>query len=74
MLRSQGRRLRVLFRGLVFPDSDWVRQVCSIGRTASSFDVLPVHAYPETWLPADVTVERYAQSLSNFVADADREC
>jgi hypothetical protein len=68
------RRVPVLLGGLVFPDSDWIEQLCGIRGVPQAFDVLPVHAYPETWTPPDVTVESYAQSIGAFVPDADAAC
>lgn len=64
----------ILFGGLVFPDVDWIESVCRARGAAASFDVLPFHAYPETWTPPDVTVETYLGGLSAFVDAADRTC
>ena len=70
------RRFEILTGGLVFPDLDWVEDVCSTPRTSAAFDVLPIHAYPETWTPAGVTVENYLGSgfAGSFVPGADRAC
>ena len=65
---------RVLFGGLVFPDAEWVEAVCSAEGVKGSFDVLPFHAYPETWTPEDVTAENYVGGLDAFVEVADRRC
>jgi len=67
-------RVPIVLGGLVFPDSAWVRNVCAVSGAAASFSVLPIHAYPETWLPPDVTVESYASSIAPFVRDADAAC
>lgn len=64
---------RVLFGGLVFPDTEWMEEVCS-APGARNFDVLPIHAYPETWTPPDVTVETYLRGLGAFADVADRAC
>ena len=65
---------RVLFGGLVFPDAEWVEAVCGARDTRGTFDVLPFHAYPETWTPANVTAENYLGGLDTFLTVADRSC
>jgi polysaccharide biosynthesis protein PslG len=81
VLRAGSRALRaahpgaaVLFGGLVFPDADWVEAVCGVAGAGAAFDILPFHAYPETWTPPGVTVENYLDGLNGFVAAADRAC
>jgi len=66
---------RVLLGGMVWPDVEWLETACAGGPPAP-FDVLPFHAYPETWTPDSVTVERYlgGRFAEGFVADADRLC
>ena len=64
----------LIFGGLVFPDVEWVEAVCDVSGAARAFSVLPFHAYPETWTPADVTVENYLGGLKGFVSAADRAC
>lgn len=64
----------VLFGGLVFPDTEWVEAVCGVPGVGKAFTVLPVHAYPETWTPKEVTVENYLGGLAAFVSAADRAC
>jgi hypothetical protein len=63
VLRSGARAIRradpdaqVLLGGLVWPDAEWLEPACDGG---APFDVVPVHAYPETWTPDSVTVENY---------------
>ena len=73
-IRSANPAARVLFGGLVFPDTDWIEAVCSTERAGRSFAVLPFHAYPETWTPANVTVENYLGGLADFVETADGTC
>lgn len=72
-IRSANPRSRILFGGLVFPDAEWVEAVCAAG-PARAFDVLPVHAYPETWTPPGVTAENYLDGLGAFAQAADRAC
>jgi polysaccharide biosynthesis protein PslG len=64
---------RVLLGGMVWPDLEWLETACAGG---APFDVLPFHAYPETWTPDSVTVERYLgdRFAEGFVAPADRTC
>ena len=73
-IRSRDADAAVLFGGLVFPDVEWVEAVCGVPGAAAAFSVLPVHAYPETWTPAEVTVENYLGGLGAFVTAADRAC
>jgi hypothetical protein len=63
----------VVLGGMVWPDLGWLETACAGG---APFDVLPFHAYPETWTPDSVTVENYLGSdfARWFVAEADREC
>jgi hypothetical protein len=66
----------LLAGGLVFPDSAWIEELCGSERASDAFDVLPVHAYPETWTPPDVTVENYLGDhfRQEFVPALDRSC
>jgi polysaccharide biosynthesis protein PslG len=79
-LRSGGRAIKagaalpVIFGGLVFPDRDWLEAVCEVAGVNRAFDIIPFHAYPETWTPADVTVENYLGGLDAFVEAADARC
>ena len=81
VLRTGSRALRaghpgvpIVFGGLVFPDREWIDEVCGIAGTGAAFSVLPIHAYPETWTPPAVTVENYLGGLDPFVEGADRQC
>jgi hypothetical protein len=67
---------QVLLGGMVFPDSRWVEQACSDGENASRFDIVPFHAYPETWTPPEVDLERYLGSgfANGFVRSVDQAC
>jgi hypothetical protein len=73
-IRGADRDAHVLFGGLVFPDVNWIEKVCASAPARSSFDVLPFHAYPETWTPPEVTAENYLGGLDEFVARADERC
>jgi polysaccharide biosynthesis protein PslG len=59
-----------------FPDGEWIEAVCAGGRSGRRVDVIPFHAYPETWTPENVTVENYlgAQFAAGFVSSTDAAC
>jgi hypothetical protein len=63
----------VLLGGMVWPDAAWLEQACEGG---APFDVLPFHAYPETWTPDSVTVENFlgAGYREAFLPAADSLC
>jgi polysaccharide biosynthesis protein PslG len=65
---------QVLLGGMVWPDLEWLESACRGGGAA--FDVLPFHAYPETWTPDSITVENYLGPgfRSGFVPAADHLC
>jgi hypothetical protein len=67
--------VQVLVGGMTFPDTAWIEHVCADG-TGGLIDVVPFHAYPETWTPPDVDVERYLGPgfRSGFVGSVDRAC
>jgi polysaccharide biosynthesis protein PslG len=73
-IRSSHGASTILLGGLVFPDNDWIEAVCSVSTASQSFDILPFHAYPETWTPPGVTVENYLGGLENFLRTADESC
>ncbi len=64
----------VLLGGMVWPDVEWLETACDGGR--APFDVLPFHAYPETWTPDSVRVENYlGQGFGRgFLPAADARC
>jgi polysaccharide biosynthesis protein PslG len=64
----------ILLGGMVWPDLEWLEHSCASGR--GPFDVLPFHAYPETWTPDSITVENYLGPgfRGGFVSEADRLC
>jgi hypothetical protein len=61
---------------MVYPDVQWIEAVCQGTGAGRRVDVIPFHAYPETWTPEDVTVETYLgpQFASGFLAEADAAC
>jgi len=67
---------QVLLGGMVYPDIEWLEAVCAQGGSGRRVDVIPFHAYPETWTPADVTLENYLGLTfgTEFVTAADRAC
>ena len=73
-IRRRDANASVIFGGLVFPDVEWIEEVCGVRGAGSAFSVLPIHAYPETWTPQDVTVENYFGGLHGFLAVADQAC
>lgn len=66
----------VLLGGMVWPDAEWLEHACAGGTKGAPFDVLPFHAYPETWTPDSVSVERYLgpSFASAFLPAADSLC
>ena len=66
----------VLLGGMVWPDAEWLEHACAGKASSAPFDVLPFHAYPETWTPDSVTVERYLGPGfgTSFLAAADSLC
>ena len=79
-VRRGDSNARVLLGGMVWPDLEWLEHACagaSQGTPAGApFDVLPFHAYPETWTPDSVTVERYLEPgyARAFLPAADSVC
>jgi hypothetical protein len=65
----------VLLGGMVYPDSEWTERVCGDELNRRSIAVIPFHAYPETWTPADVSVETYlGAGFGQFVSQTDSAC
>jgi polysaccharide biosynthesis protein PslG len=66
----------LLLGGMVWPDAEWLEHACGGATADAPFDVLPFHAYPETWTPDSVTVERYLgpDFASAFLPAADSLC
>jgi polysaccharide biosynthesis protein PslG len=73
-LRDADPDAQVLLGGMVWPDLEWLDGACEDGK--ATFDVLPFHAYPETWTPESVTVETYLGSdfERDFLEGADDGC
>jgi polysaccharide biosynthesis protein PslG len=73
-VRAADPDAQVLLGGMVWPDLEWLDGACTDGH--SQFDVLPFHAYPETWTPESVTVETYLGSdfQGQFLDPADEQC
>jgi hypothetical protein len=65
---------QVLLGGMVWPDVEWLEASCIGGR--APFDVLPFHAYPETWTPDSIRVENYlgASFRQEFIQEANQLC
>jgi polysaccharide biosynthesis protein PslG len=73
-IRKADPDAQILLGGMVWPDLDWLEVACGTGR--ASFDVLPFHAYPETWTPDSITVENYLGPgyRAGFLPEADQQC
>jgi hypothetical protein len=71
---------QVILGGMVWPDLNWVQQACVTYGNARNFDVLPIHAYPETWTPKEIGVENYLDQgrpgyfHGQFVPLVDQKC
>jgi hypothetical protein len=73
-IRAADPDAQVLLGGMVWPDLEWLEHTCQEGR--APFDVLPFHAYPETWTPDSVVVENYLGPgyRDHFLPQSDRLC
>jgi len=73
-IRQAAPDVDILLGGMVWPDLEWLEGTCDEGK--APFDVLPFHAYPETWTPDSITVENYLGPLYrvDFLPEADRLC
>jgi hypothetical protein len=73
-VRRAAPNAKVLLGGMVWPDAGWLESTCT--EHSAPFDVLPFHAYPETWTPDSVTVETYLGPgyVEDFLAQADEQC
>jgi hypothetical protein len=73
-VRAADPDAQVLLGGMVWPDLEWLDGACADGQ--ARFDVLPFHAYPETWTPESVTVETYLgpDFQREFLDPADNQC
>lgn len=68
-IRAADPGAEVLLGGLVFPDVAFLEEICATFGNAGSFDIVPLHAYPETWTPEAVTVENYLDPQYRAFAD-----
>ncbi|HUF28516.1 MAG TPA: beta-galactosidase [Gemmatimonadaceae bacterium] len=75
-IRAADPGTQVLMGALVWPDDAWVRAVCSEPGGAAAFDIVPFHAYPETFTDDTVSVEGYldAQYHDDFLPVVDSIC
>ena len=66
----------VLLGGMVWPDVEWLEATCATHANARLIDVVPFHAYPETWTPDSVVVENYLDASYGrfFLPTVDSEC
>lgn len=73
-IRKADPDAQVLLGGLVWPDPEWLAAVCQDEQ--APFDVIPFHAYPETWTPDSVRLENYLGSgfEQHFLSRADQQC
>jgi hypothetical protein len=67
-VRAADADAQVLLGGLVYPDGDWLLALIEGGH-AQHYDVVPFHAYPETWTEPGTVVENYldAHHYDSFV-------
>lgn len=68
-IREANPGMEVLLGGLVFPDVEFIKETCAAFDNAGSFDIVPLHAYPETWTPETVTVENYLDAQYRTFTD-----
>jgi hypothetical protein len=73
-IRRADPDVQILLGGMVWPDLAWLEVTCEGG--SAPFDVLPFHAYPETWTPDSITAENYLgpNYRHDFLPEADRHC
>lgn len=67
-VRAANPNAQIILGGLVFPNFDWLLPLVD-GGFPQYYDILPFHAYPETW--EDTAVEEYldAQYYDYFVPE-----
>jgi polysaccharide biosynthesis protein PslG len=72
--------MKVILGGMVWPDTTWLTEACVTYHNAREFDVVAIHAYPETWTPPNITVENYLDQgrpgsfEKQFVPLVDQKC
>lgn len=71
-VRAADPDAQLLLGGMVWPDAAWTSNACR----ASRVDVVPFHAYPETWTPESVSVESYLHDFgyAGFIAAMRAQC
>jgi hypothetical protein len=75
-VREGNPSAQLLLGGMVYPDNEWIEAVCEGNQSGDRVDIIPFHAYPETWTPEGVTVETYLGPSfeSTFAVDTDAAC
>lgn len=79
-IRKTAPQKQIIFGGMVYPDADWVKDACEKYGNGGNFDILPFHAYPETWTPKEISVENFLDQgypghfRNTFVPWADEFC
>ena len=73
-IRRGDPNAQVIMAGLVFPDYDWLSQICEDYGNSASFDIAPFHAYPETWETSTVETYLDAQYYKYFVPEVEQQC
>jgi hypothetical protein len=75
-VREGNPHAQLLLGGMVYPDIEFIEAVCEGDQSGDRVDVIPFHAYPETWTPEGVTVETYLGPAfeSTFAAETDAAC
>ena len=64
---------QILMGGLATPDSGWLSGLTEAGYD-QYYDILPFHAYPETWSEPEVVVENYlsVEYFDDFISENDQ--
>lgn len=75
-IRKVDPEAQVLLGGMVWPDVEWLEATCATYGNAGRIDIVPFHAYPETWTPKSITVENYLDESYHryFIPTVDAEC
>lgn len=58
-VRTADPDAQVLLGGMVWPDLEWLEATCVTFENAQRIDIVPFHAYPETWTSDGINVENY---------------
>ena len=79
-IRGASPKKQIIFGGMVYPDADWIKEACDSYGNGDNFDVIPFHAYPETWSAKNVVLENYLDQgypghfQKTFLPWADQYC